>query len=363
MKLMLPGLLLVAVLCLSACGTSPVGGADAGDTDNETTDADDGSPDVSGGATDVASARADTSAGPETTSGSGATDVPVAMEDAILDDADPNFPDGYLDPDYIPAIVDSVADPNAPGPDAIIVPTCSAQCEAIAAAGCGQGPPSEGECLSECGVLESGFCGLEHAEVVTCRGNDPGVLCDDDALPTVAGCEDAESALALCLDTGPPECTDLCPALVEAGCDQGPADESACEADCVWAEGECSAAYEAYANCSGIEPVLDCDDSGLPAAPGCSPEATVWRQCVDNAQFSCADLCAASLEPACAVGPQTAEECVQGCDAQEVACATELGDFVACGKATFFVCHPMDGNSLPVGCDGEVAALDACLAN
>ncbi len=361
----------------SACGDSAgaggAGTAPTGDADATATAPDSAAGDGSGTQDSVGPGGPDADApgGVDSAGGTNTADAASAGEDSLEDlgEAVEDVLGPYLDPDIYNDITDSQPDPDAPGPEVFVPATCATVCPALAAAGCAQGPASKADCIADCGTAESGVCGVLVTALAECRGADAEVLCTGDGVPTVAACESEEASLATCLEVGDPECEELCPALLAADCDLGPTDAAACTADCTIAGADCAAQLKSYLSCYGFDPAITCDEAGHPWDVACQPESVNLRLCVDSAKVSCADLCADRLEPGCGVGPQTLEQCVQSCADQQAeldqlpGCAGALDDVVDCAKEeTFWVCHPISDVSLPVGCDDQVATLEACLA-
>lgn len=85
-------------------------------------------------------------------------------------------------------------------------------------------------------------------------------------------------------DGGDPEniCEQGCTATLEADCDNGPASQSVCEADCeMLREGSCAAEYETLLSCAEGEEVT-CDPQGIPVIEACAAEQTAFVDCLNS---------------------------------------------------------------------------------
>lgn len=77
-------------------------------------------------------------------------------------------------------------------------------------------------------------------------------------------------------------CEQGCTTTLEADCDNGPASQSVCEADCeMLREGSCAAAYETLLACAEGEEVT-CDAQGIPVIEACAAEQTAFVDCLDS---------------------------------------------------------------------------------
>ena len=80
-----------------------------------------------------------------------------------------------------------------------------------------------------------------------------------------------------------------------------------------------------------------------------------------DGKSSCEQACERVAASGCP-GVEPPATCVAGCNQLlelDPACAAEANAYVACIAGTTFTCD-VDGDPDPVGCDAEIAALEAC---
>jgi len=75
---------------------------------------------------------------------------------------------------------------------------CEANCPAVVAAGCSNGPSDLADCLSGCDTSATS-CPTEFAALQTCAGASPTFACDANNSPYPTGCQDENDALMLCM--------------------------------------------------------------------------------------------------------------------------------------------------------------------
>ena len=78
--------------------------------------------------------------------------------------------------------------------------SCKDGCAQTVAANCANGP-TQSECESDCGSLESGACKSQFDALRACAASNP-VTCDANGDPTITGCDAQESAFVNCLLSG-----------------------------------------------------------------------------------------------------------------------------------------------------------------
>jgi len=76
-------------------------------------------------------------------------------------------------------------------------------------------------------------------------------------------------------------CEEGCVLTLEADCDNGPASQAECVADCEELRaGECGTEYQAFQACADGESV-ECGDEGIPVVPACTSEQAVFIGCLN----------------------------------------------------------------------------------
>lgn len=77
-----------------------------------------------------------------------------------------------------------------------------------------------------------------------------------------------------------PTCAEVCPAVVAAGCKQGPPSVDSCETGCEVVSMSCAAAFTALLACGTASPTFICDEAGNPYPKGCEAEGAALFACV-----------------------------------------------------------------------------------
>jgi len=76
-------------------------------------------------------------------------------------------------------------------------------------------------------------------------------------------------------------CEAGCVLTLAADCENGPASEAVCVADCEeLLAGSCGSEYGAFQTCADGESV-ECGESGIPVVPSCSAEQTTFIDCLN----------------------------------------------------------------------------------
>ncbi|HUU01486.1 MAG TPA: hypothetical protein VM425_08615 [Myxococcota bacterium] len=156
-------------------------------------------------------------------------------------------------------------------------------------------------------------------------------------------------------------CEANCPAVVAAGCSNGPADQADCLTGCNTAQTTCPSQFNALAGCAGTDATFSCDAYDSPAPAGCVTENTLLNACLQGVSEFCVDGCPAVLAAACSNGPSDLADCLSGCDAAATSCPTEFTAMQTCaGASAAFAC---DANNAPypTGCQAENDALMLCM--
>ena len=164
-------------------------------------------------------------------------------------------------------------------------------------------------------------------------------------------------------DSGPPvsSCADHCPAVVAAGCNDGPPTVQDCESGCAEMAMSCPAEMAALLLCAGATATFQCDVNGRPYPAGCRAENASLLACRGGGEVNCTDHCPAVVAAGCNNGPPTVGECETGCANTAAQCPIQLAALLRCAGATpTFQCDA-NGRPYPAGCETENNLLNACL--
>lgn len=157
--------------------------------------------------------------------------------------------------------------------------TCADVCPAVVAAACSKGPPSAAECETGCASAMS-KCGAAIDALFACAGAAPKFVCDGAGNPYPKGCEAQNTALNACTNGTPQACTEMCPAVVAAGCNAGPPDVKSCESGCAAETGKCPTEFAALMQCAGASPTFVCGANGTPTPDGCTGQGDALGACI-----------------------------------------------------------------------------------
>jgi hypothetical protein len=75
-------------------------------------------------------------------------------------------------------------------------------------------------------------------------------------------------------------CDDVCPAVLEAKCGNGPPDQAACVSGCQDAQDACGLIYNKMLSCIGGAPTFECTGDDRPVVIGCEAEFDDLYQCL-----------------------------------------------------------------------------------
>lgn len=156
---------------------------------------------------------------------------------------------------------------------------CEDSCAAVVAAGCSNGPVDRADCLQGCGYAQT-TCPAEFGTLASCAGSNATFACDyyDSPAPPSCGSENAE--LQACLQGGEAYCYEVCPAVVAAGCSNGPVDGPDCLDGCNVAATDCATEFNAVAECSGTDATFTCDLADSPVPQYCETENDALQICL-----------------------------------------------------------------------------------
>lgn len=163
--------------------------------------------------------------------------------------------------------------------------------------------------------------------------------------------------------TGPaPTCTEVCPAVVAAGCKQGPPTVDSCKTGCASVSMSCAAEFNALLACGGATPDFICDPAGNPYPKGCETENAALVSCRTGVPALCIEVCPAVTAAGCSGGPPDVSSCQSGCGTASTKCPTEFAAVSSCWTASStFTCNAK-GLPFAAGCEAQGDALFACLA-
>ena len=290
--------------------------------------------------------------------GSSADDAGGA-DDGTAADATDGLPDGA--PDETPdeagdGVPDGMPDDAEDGDGASSA--CEGFCEAVAAAGCEQGP-TEADCLARCSTAEAS-CAAEQAALEGCAADPAAIGCDAMGFPIVTGCEAAHVAVMACVDDDP--CAVVCEAELAAACPGGPPSYPACALMCRSISAECGAETAALLSCVGATPEVECatSDFGIDFT-GCTSQFAAVLDCA--ARDPCGTFCPQVVAAHCPYGPPDLDTCLDGCIGGAFGgCIPELHDLSDCaGAAPAVTCDGTTGAPRVVGCETETATFQACM--
>jgi hypothetical protein len=86
--------------------------------------------------------------------------------------------------------------------------------------------------------------------------------------------------LTACLQQVSVFCVQSCPAVVAAGCTNGPGDLDDCLSGCGASETSCPTEFQAVAECAGSAPTFSCDANLSPYPEGCQPQNDALLLCL-----------------------------------------------------------------------------------
>ncbi len=238
---------------------------------------------------------------------------------------------------------------------------CETNCPAVVAAGCSNGPADQTECLEGCQAAETA-CPQAFDDMKQCAGKDASYTCGDYNFPEAAGCRDESYALQACMEDGEAYCYLACPAVVAAGCSNGPADPGECLEGCNQAAESCPTEFDAMTQCAGTDASYTCGEYDSPLAEGCQEESYALQACMEDGDAYCYAVCPAVVAPGCSNGPGDLGECLDGCNDAASGCPDEFADLKQCaGTDASFSCDASDSPA-PDGCTAENDALNACMS-
>ena len=156
-------------------------------------------------------------------------------------------------------------------------------------------------------------------------------------------------------------CENTCPAVVAAGCDNGPADQAECLEGCQAAETACPQVFADMKQCAGKDASYTCGEYEGPVAEGCQDESYALQACMEGGEVYCYLVCPAVVAAGCSNGPSNLGECLEGCNFAAESCPDEFDDLEQCaGTDASFSCDASDAPA-PDGCTAENDALNACM--
>jgi len=157
-------------------------------------------------------------------------------------------------------------------------------------------------------------------------------------------------------------CQDNCPAVLEPGCTNGPADMDDCLGGCEVAKNTCPSEFNAMVSCAGDNPTFICDAYDSPAPQGCDVQNAELQACLQGGEVFCYLACPAVVAAGCGNGPDDPGNCLEGCSFAAERCPTEFEALAQCaGTDATFTCNTDDA-PVPDGCETEDAALNTCLS-
>jgi hypothetical protein len=156
---------------------------------------------------------------------------------------------------------------------------CEANCAAVVAAGCTNGPVDQTDCLTGCNSARSA-CPTQFNTLASCAGSSASFTCDANDSPSPVGCDTQNLNLSACLEGVSDFCIAVCPAVVAAGCSNGPGDLMDCLSGCADAEASCPTEFQAMAQCAGTSATFACDGNDSPAPAGCQTENDALMLCM-----------------------------------------------------------------------------------
>jgi hypothetical protein len=237
---------------------------------------------------------------------------------------------------------------------------CDEICDDMIVAGCADGPSTLVECVEGC-TMARATCPDEIEDLLDCAEGVGVATCVEAEGPTFAGCEAEMEAINTCVEEPPEFCETACPAVVAAGCENGPADYQDCLYGCEESLWECPVEWQAVADCAGAEPVFECNELDSPVVQGCDTANEALWACLTYVPQACQTLCPAVVDAACTNGPSTLGECLEGCGEMEQYCDTEFYAWVDCAGDEPSITCDMNGQVTVVGCEGETAAMFGCM--
>lgn len=156
---------------------------------------------------------------------------------------------------------------------------CVANCPAVVAAGCTNGPTDQADCLTGCNSART-TCPTQFSSLAQCAGQAATFSCDANDSPIPVGCQAENEGLNACLQGISSFCIAVCPAVVAAGCSNGPPDQADCLAGCDEAETTCPSEFQAMAQCAGTSATFSCDANNSPYPDGCQAENDALIACL-----------------------------------------------------------------------------------
>jgi hypothetical protein len=156
-------------------------------------------------------------------------------------------------------------------------------------------------------------------------------------------------------DSTPSYCEQICPAVVEPGCTNGPDTVDDCEDGCTESQRACPTQFGAVRDCTGTTATFTCDANESPVVAGCETEHTALGACAQVFVGYCDRMCEAVSGLPC-----EPTNCLADCAATSTQCSSEYDAAVRCsGAEPVFSCTA--GNAVTVsGCESQYAALDTC---